>query len=106
MNAVCPNVVKTNISTPVFYNKIEKMGLITPMQGLIEAFEAMLGDSKMSGECLECGPHGGYHIKEAVPWLDKESKATMDLSYYRSHHLQTGKEQMKLDDLMSEFKKQ
>jgi hypothetical protein len=53
MNAVCPNVIRTNISAPVFYDKLDDMGLLTPMEGLIEAFESMLGSNGTSGEIFE-----------------------------------------------------
>ena len=53
MNAVCPNVIRTNISSPAFYNKLDGMGLLTPMEGLIEAFESMLGSNDTSGEIFE-----------------------------------------------------
>ena len=53
MNAVCPNVIRTNISAPAFYDKLDKLNLLTPMQGLIEAFESMLGSNDTSGEIFE-----------------------------------------------------
>jgi hypothetical protein len=53
MNAVCPNVIRTNISSPAFYDKLDSMGLLTPMEGLIEAFESILGANNTSGEIFE-----------------------------------------------------
>lgn len=88
LNAVCPNVVKTNISAPAFYDMLDKKGLLTPMDGLLEAFESMMGTSTVSGEIFECGPNGGYHIKPAAPYLDAESKEGVDVIYDRSWHLQ------------------
>jgi hypothetical protein len=53
MNAVCPNVIRTNISAPAFYDKLEGLGLLTPMQGVVDAFESMLGSNDTSGEIFE-----------------------------------------------------
>lgn len=88
MNAVCPSVIRTNISTSAFYDKLESKGLLTPMQGLIEAYESMLGDSDVSGEIFEVGPRGGYSIKTAPEYLDAESKEVIDLLHERGHPLQ------------------
>ncbi|KAK0260085.1 hypothetical protein LTS09_005420 [Friedmanniomyces endolithicus] len=57
LNAVCPNVVKTNISTSAFYDELDAKKLLTPMKSVIEAFERLL-DGGESGECIEAGPHG------------------------------------------------
>jgi hypothetical protein len=53
MNAVCPNVIRTNISAPAFYDKLEGLGLLAPMQGVVDAFESMLGSNDTSGEIFE-----------------------------------------------------
>ena len=89
MNAVCPNVIRTNISPLAFYDKLEKMNLLTPMQGLIEAFESMLGANDTSGELFEVGPNGGYKIKKAPEHLDAETEKIMGLLYERAHPLQS-----------------
>jgi len=89
MNAVCPNVIKTNISAPAFYEKLDKLGLLTPMEGVIEAFESMLGTNDTSGELFEVGPNGGYAIKKAPEHLDAETGKIMGLLYERAHPLQS-----------------
>ena len=53
MNAVCPNVIRTNISASAFYDKLEGLGLLAPMQGVVDAFESMLGSNDTSGEIFE-----------------------------------------------------
>jgi len=88
MNAVCPNVIRTNISAPTFYDKLDGMNLLTPMKGLIEAFESMLGSNDTSGEIFEVGPNGGYAIKAPPPFLDDESKTVVDMLYHRARPLQ------------------
>ena len=105
MNAVCPNVVRTNISAPAFYDMLEKRNLLTPMKALLEAFESMLGTSDVSGEIFEVGPNGGYHIKPAAPYLDAESKAGVDVVYNRSWHLQRPPGERKSDWDKSEEEK-
>jgi len=91
LNAVNPNVIRTNISTGAFYDILEEKGLLTPMSGVIEAFESMLGDSTVSGECFEIPPGGGYKIRKAPEYLDKESSDVFDLLYHRGRPLQQPK---------------
>ena len=90
LNAVCPNVIRTNISSQGFYDQLEEKGLLTPLEGVPETFERLLGESKDSGECYEIGPH--YKTQGAVatqgpPYLDDESAATFDMLYTRGHPL-------------------
>ena len=86
LNAVCPNVVRTKISTDVFYDALEKEGILTPIKGVVDAFESFL-DSDGSGECMEVGPNGGFSAKAATPVLDKESDTVLTRIYERSHRL-------------------
>lgn len=86
LNAVCPNVVRTSISTDVFYSKLEAEGILTPMKGVIDAFESFL-DSDISGECMEIGPNGGFVAKAPTAHLDKETTRTLEMIYERSHRL-------------------
>ncbi|KIW48655.1 hypothetical protein, variant [Exophiala oligosperma] len=90
MNAVCPNVVRTNISTSAFYDTLDKEGVLAPIEGVVDVFEKLLGDSPTSGECFEVGPN--YKTQGAVPrkapeFLDKESKRVCELIEKRSHKL-------------------
>lgn len=73
INAVAPNVVQTSISSPLFYEKLAKENLLTPMDGLMDAFVTML-EGRCSGEVFECGPAGGSTKREAVDYLDKRSE--------------------------------
>lgn len=77
-NAVCPNVVRTAISSQEFYNTLEPRGLLTEMKDVVDAFESVLGDSKDSGCCLECGPNPGFHKRDALPYLDDESRVVCE----------------------------
>ena len=86
LNAVCPNVVRTQISVSDFYDKVEAEKILTPMKGVVDAFESCL-DSGMSGECLEVGPNGGFEPKAPTPHLDKETTKILDMIYDRSHKL-------------------
>ncbi|KAF2104184.1 glucose 1-dehydrogenase [Rhizodiscina lignyota] len=85
INAVCPNVVKTHISTGVFYDRVDKLGYLTPMETLLDAFQAQMGDSQMSGELLECGPVGKYAIRKVPEYLDEPSGILCDIVRERSH---------------------
>ncbi|RMY23840.1 hypothetical protein D0867_01781 [Hortaea werneckii] len=86
LNAVCPNVVRTSISTADFYDKLEAKGLLTPMSSVVNAFENIL-DSKFSGQCLEAGPNGGIDFRQPAEHLDCETAELMELLYERAHPL-------------------
>ncbi|KIW23180.1 uncharacterized protein PV07_11400 [Cladophialophora immunda] len=90
MNAACPNVVRTNISSGAFYDQMEKEGLLTPIEGVIGVFEKLLGPDATSGETFEIGPN--YTDQGAVPrkgieYLDKETEKCFDMLYKRSRPL-------------------
>jgi hypothetical protein len=56
LNAICPNIVATNISTGDFYKRAGERGLLISVDSLVEAFETLLGASEISGEALEVLP--------------------------------------------------
>lgn len=88
MNAVCPNVVQTNISSPNFYEKLGAQGLLVDMKSVVMAFEEMMGEATMSGECLEVSPaKTGFTLRAPVEVLDRASQETLDLIYERSRSL-------------------
>lgn len=92
LNAVTPNVIRTNISTQQFYDKLDDDGLLTPIEGVVDAFESLLGDNPMSGECLESGPNyakgqGLVHPK-FIDFVDEESKTVFDRLEVRGRPLQ------------------
>lgn len=86
LNAVCPNVVRTQISTSAFYDTVEGKGILTPIKGVVDAFESFL-DNDTSGECMEVGPNGGFSPKPPTPHLDKETTQILDMIHDRSHRL-------------------
>lgn len=86
VNAVAPNVVRTAISADSFYNEMEGQGLLTPMDGLLEAFtEIMYGET--SGEVFECGPKGSYTKREGATYLDDESRRCCEMLQVRAKAL-------------------
>lgn len=86
VNALAPNVVQTSISSPLFYEKLAKENLLTPMDGLMDAFKTML-DSDCSGEVFECGPAGGWTKREATEAFDQGSEEVCKLLNIRARHL-------------------
>ncbi|KNG86132.1 hypothetical protein ANOM_005463 [Aspergillus nomiae NRRL 13137] len=91
MNAVCPNVVRTNMSTSEFYDSLESVGVMTPMAGILETFEKWMGAEKISGVCYEVGPN--YTTQGAIettqpPFLDQESALVFEKLYHRGRPLQ------------------
>jgi NAD(P)-dependent dehydrogenase (short-subunit alcohol dehydrogenase family) len=90
LNSVCPNVIRTNISTQAFYDQLEAKNLLTPAGGVVDVFKKLLGASKESGECYEIGPN--YKTQGAIqtrgpPYLDDESATVFDILYKRGHAL-------------------
>lgn len=73
LNAVCPNVVRTQINSGSFYEKLAEKKLLTDIKEVVDAFESFV-DNDMSGECAEVGPNGGFTIKAPAEYLDPESE--------------------------------
>lgn len=91
LNSVNPNVIRTNISSASFYDGLENKGLLTPIEGVVDAFEKLLGSNDTSGEIFEIGPNWkeqGPVKKKGAEYLDKESETVLDLIYHRSRPLQ------------------
>lgn len=86
LNAVCPHVLRTGISTATFYDDLESKGLLTPIDGVVESFEKFI-DSDMSGECMEIGPVGGPQVRAPPEVLNKESEQLNERLYHRGHPL-------------------
>ncbi|KAK5172149.1 uncharacterized protein LTR77_003787 [Saxophila tyrrhenica] len=86
LNAVCPNVVRTSISTPAFYDKVDEQGVLTSIKDVVDAFASFL-DTDTSGECMEVGPNGGFTPKAQAPHLDKETTSILNMIEQRSHRL-------------------
>ncbi|KAI2475896.1 FabG Dehydrogenase [Pyrenophora tritici-repentis] len=83
VNAVAPNVVRTAISSGAFYDKLEAEGVLTPMEGLMSAFDETL-QSDNSALVYECGPNGGWSLREGAQYLDEESGKACDMISTRS----------------------
>jgi NAD(P)-dependent dehydrogenase (short-subunit alcohol dehydrogenase family) len=96
LNAVCPNVVRTHISSEEFYGVLEERALLTPMESVLGVFEGWLwgDDERASGQCVEVGPRGKRVLgPEAWAFMDRESEelcGDRGLLYQRSRRLQTG----------------
>jgi hypothetical protein len=87
LNAVCPNKIRTNISTEAVYKKAEEKGVLVPMEKLLQAFEQLLGASDYSGECFEIAPKIGCRIVPPTPFVNDESRISAEMTYERSHYL-------------------
>jgi len=86
INAICPNVVRTNISTSVFYETLQAKGILTPMETLIEQFESLMGADKRTGLIIECGPKG-VSLREPVDFMDVESEESCEMLKARGTRL-------------------
>lgn len=82
LNSVNPNVMRTSFSTDHFYDALESEGLLTPIEGAVEAFVQLLGSNPASGQCFEVGPEyddgqGIYHSEfPHIP--DSKQQAVFD----------------------------
>ncbi|GAB7351599.1 hypothetical protein MBLNU459_g2220t1 [Dothideomycetes sp. NU459] len=91
LNAVSPSVVRTSISQSWFYDQVEEAGLLTSMDGVIEAFESFLGTSDTSGEIFEVGPNGGFVRRAPPEHLDEESRKVCETLHERGRPLHAQK---------------
>ncbi|TID12883.1 hypothetical protein E2P81_ATG10015 [Venturia nashicola] len=78
LNAICPNVVKTAISSSDFYDKCEVKDLLTPMQSLLDIFNSLLGEDARSGQIFEVGPRG-VQTRDAPEPMDVDTEILMDM---------------------------
>lgn len=88
VNAVAPNVVRTGISSDVFYQALEAEGLLTPMEGLMRAFDEII-EKAGSGEVYECGPRNSWTKRPGAEYLDQESERCCEMLQARAkalHH--------------------
>ncbi|EXJ71204.1 uncharacterized protein A1O5_06198 [Cladophialophora psammophila CBS 110553] len=86
LNAICPNIVRTNISTGEFYQNADARGLLIHVDSLVEAFESLLGASDVSGEAIEILPgNEGHRIKEIPEYTNEKVKESVELTQNRSH---------------------
>jgi hypothetical protein len=86
LNAICPNIVKTNISTGEFYDKAGERGLLITVDSLVEAFESLLGENTTSGEAVEILPGSdGFRIKEIAEYTNDKVKESVEMTLNRSH---------------------
>lgn len=92
LNAVNPNVVRTNISTEAFYAVLAEKDLLTPIEGVVDAFESLLGDNAESGQTLEIGPNyakgQGIVKRQAPEFIDAESEQVFELLEPRGRAMQ------------------
>jgi hypothetical protein len=64
LNAICPHVVRTGISTALWwYDDLEKRGLLTDINNVVAGFEDYMGKSTRSAECFEAGPKGSRVVQ-------------------------------------------
>lgn len=76
LNAICPGVVKTSISTAAFYDIMEERKLLVPIADVVAAFEQCL-DSDISGETFEIEPRSGVVVRAGLEPLDQDTAETL-----------------------------
>jgi hypothetical protein len=83
INAVCPNIVRTNISTAEFYDIVSRKDLFTPMESMVQVFASLLGSDSRNGCIFECGPRG-VTLRDHPDYMDEATKEACDLIRDRS----------------------
>lgn len=75
----------------MFYDHLEELKLLTPMEGIVDAFMQFIDRGDMSGECLEIGPIGGPQLRMPPSALNSESDRLNKLLYERGRPLHEAK---------------
>ncbi|CAK7235176.1 hypothetical protein SBRCBS47491_009202 [Sporothrix bragantina] len=83
LNAICPGIVKTAISTSEFHVKAEQKGLLVAPETVVEAFESLLGTSSTTAEAIEVLP-GRYSIKPRPEFTNEKSRKSVEMTYERT----------------------
>ncbi|CAI7610834.1 unnamed protein product [Penicillium pancosmium] len=102
LNCLVPSVMRTNISTPEFFDALESEGLLTPLHGAVDACEQLLGSNPVSGQCFEIGPdydngQGFTHPKFAT-FTDEKHRLVFDRLAVRGVSFKLGAENSKFLD--------
>lgn len=92
LNAVMPNVARTNISNVEWYDELDGLDLLTPVDGVIAVFESWLYDNNDSGRCVEVGPNyakgQGFVDPKFTDFVDEESEKIFALLEERNLYMQ------------------
>jgi NAD(P)-dependent dehydrogenase (short-subunit alcohol dehydrogenase family) len=86
LNAICPNVVQTSISSAAFYEAVASNNALTPMETLMEQFQGLMGANNRNGLIVECGPNGAA-LRDQVEYMDEKSKLACDMLEARGEKL-------------------
>ena len=88
LNALCPNIVATNISTGDFYERAGAEGLLISVESLVQSFESLLGANATSGEAIEILPGSdGSRIKERPEYTNEKVKRSVEMTMDRLQRL-------------------
>ena len=83
LNAICPGIVRTAISTGNFHDRAEEKGLLVSSEVIIESFESLLGTNATSGETIEVLPDG-YLVKKGAEYTNDRCKESVEMTYQRT----------------------
>ena len=90
LNAVCPNITQTSISSPTFYAKAKDAGVLVPIENVVEAVVSFLEGgprTDKTGFTVEVGPRGTRETSAEEP-MDEESRLSCEIIQQRSRPLQ------------------
>lgn len=79
--------MRTGISSGEFYDKAGKDGLLVETEGLLQAFEALLGDAPGSGDAIEVLPgDGGFRVKERPEYTNEKCQISVEMVQERTYN--------------------
>ncbi|KAG8629395.1 hypothetical protein KVT40_003260 [Elsinoe batatas] len=85
LNAVCPMIVQTAISSEGFYQQAGAKGLLTPMENVVASFEECMHGCAGGGECIEVGPlTKPFKKRAAAEVLDGSAQESIDIIHKRA----------------------
>ncbi|KAL1906558.1 hypothetical protein Sste5344_007727 [Sporothrix stenoceras] len=83
LNAICPGIMRTAISTGDFHDTAEKRGLLVSPVTLVAAFEQLLGTDGTTGEAIEVMPDGAV-IKEGAAYTNEDCRVRAEWAHQQT----------------------
>lgn len=77
LNAICPGIMRTAISSGDFHDTAEARGLLVSPSTLVAAFEELLGSNGTTGAAIEVMPDGTV-IKEGAAYTNDDCRVRVE----------------------------
>ena len=85
LNAICPNIVRTGLSSDEWYDMLETKGLLIDVESMPNVFKFLMGNNDISGEAIEVLPgDGGYRVKEWPEFTNEKCRESVEIVIQRA----------------------